>query len=66
MSFDGSANVTLTAAVADDSHGHDTQYVRRDGANYMTGPLTLRFGSTAPMDENTPNPRIIFVHTDNS
>lgn len=39
--FDGSGDVTITAEVAADSHGHDSQYLRRDGANTMTGNVTF-------------------------
>ena len=37
--FDGSQNVTITATVADDSHTHDTRYVKKTG-DTMTGTLT--------------------------
>lgn len=37
--FDGSQNVTITATVANDSHTHDTQYVKKTG-DTMTGTLT--------------------------
>jgi len=39
--FDGTANVSITATVANDSHTHDTQYVKLDGSNSMTGTLDV-------------------------
>lgn len=38
VSFDGSTNVNITATVANDSHTHDTQYVKLGGST-MTGTL---------------------------
>lgn len=40
-SFDGSTNVSITATVANDSHTHDTQYVKLDGSSTMTGTLDV-------------------------
>ena len=51
VAIDGSANVTLTTTVINDSHTHDTRYfteteadsryVRTAGADTMAGPLTI-------------------------
>ena len=46
--FDGSNNVTITTEVAADSHEHNSQYLRRDGANTMTGNLI--FSGTGSAD----------------
>lgn len=43
--FDGSDNITIAAEVAADSHEHNSQYLRRDGANYMTGDIDVVAGS---------------------
>ncbi|AGN30345.1 gp36+37 fusion long tail fiber distal subunit [Vibrio phage nt-1] len=36
VSINGGSNVTLTAAVANDSHTHDTQYVKTSGSSTIT------------------------------
>lgn len=45
VSFDGSENVECEVTITDDSHAHDSQYLRRDGANYMTGNINIVAGS---------------------
>jgi len=57
-SFDGSANVTITATVVNDSHTHDTQYVRPGVAQVYTqqqnfGQTILTDGATVAWDLNT-------------
>ena len=45
VSWDGSANATLTMQVADDSHLHDSRYIQEGGTNYNgTYPLYARTG----------------------
>lgn len=45
VSFDGSGNVTLTAAVTDDSHLHDGRYLKLAGGT-MTGIITTSAGGS--------------------
>ena len=40
MSFNGSQNVSIASTVVDDSHAHDTQYVKLSGST-MTGTLAV-------------------------
>jgi hypothetical protein len=40
VAFDGTANIAISAAVNNDSHTHDTQYVKLTGST-MTGELQL-------------------------
>ena len=46
-SFDGSANATITATVANDSHTHDTRYLRRDATSLPTADETYDLGDTS-------------------
>jgi len=41
VDFDGTDDVSITTTVANDSHTHDTQYVKLDGSNSMTGTLNV-------------------------
>lgn len=45
----------LNVTIADDSHAHNSQYLRRDGANYMTGNIVFAAGNTDKAIEFTSN-----------
>jgi hypothetical protein len=45
VTFDGSGAISLSTAVSDDSHLHDSTYLRRDGANHITGNIDVVAGS---------------------
>ena len=48
VSIDGSANVTLTVAVANDSHTHDTRYVQPSQmVNFHSAPQTVTSAQSA-------------------
>ena len=41
VSWDGSANATLSVTVANDSHTHDTRYLRKDANDSASGTITF-------------------------
>jgi hypothetical protein len=47
VSWDGSSDVTLSVTVANDSHTHDTRYLRSDTADTATGKITFSGGHEA-------------------
>ena len=47
VSWDGSSDVTLSVTVANDSHTHDTRYIRSDTADTATGKITFSGGHEA-------------------